>query len=431
MQAKIRGQILLTTAILLVVLLPLLIYYFILGNIPTVTGQEALELLNHEATDNVLVDVRSQEEYSQEHIEGALNWPLESILMINSVSEIPDELSSKIIFLICNAGFKSASASRHLIALGNPNTFNIKGGMQEWVKIGAVHSEKDFSQFTSIDGDRYIPFRDLSKVEQIVPVLSGFVIKPVHMLLSLILIIILWKSNETDLIVLRWGIILFLLGEAFCAVNYLFFKDDSLLADYLHNSGMMLGFGFVIFAALEGVDKRIAKISAERKPCSMVGLCGKCFKTHEVSCKLQQLFLWACIGLAVVAPLPLLVEIHAESYITHIFGTLHQYAHLAVFQYYEFRFIPVLALICFTGAYLWQIFSRETIMPLVSRILLSGGAGALMFGFFRLLLGAAFVTQRHWSDFWEEATELLFIVMIALVLWYFRERLLSRPQRNR
>jgi rhodanese-related sulfurtransferase len=420
-----RTWVIIVPAIILVGLLPIGMYYLILGNVPSIQSSEALELLNQQELSVVLIDVRTQKEYKQEHIDGAINWPLESIKSTITLMEFPSEFAEKTLLLICTAGFKSAEASRYLNALGKIEAFNVVGGMQEWVKVGALSPDKAFSHFISAGSTRHIPFTQLTTSEQVVPVLSGFVIKPIHMLLSLFLIIILWKNKESDLNVLRWGIFLFLAGETFCAINFLFFNDESIIADYLHNYGMALGFGFVIYALLEGVDKRIAKISVEKRPCSLISLCGKCSKSNAVPCRLQQLFLWICIGFAVVALLPLLVEIQTDSYVTLIFNTLHQYTHLAVFQYFEYRFIPVFSVACFISAYLLQIFNKDTIIPQASRILFSGGAGALLFGFFRLLLNTAFIGQLHWSDFWEETTEFLFILFIALSLWYFKEQLIK------
>lgn len=406
-------------------LIPILLYYFILGDVPTVDSQETLITLNQSRSSALLIDVREPEEFKQEHIDGAMNWPLESITKTNSIEDIPANYKGNTLFFICNAGFASATATRHLIALGVSEIFNVQGGMQEWVKIGANYPDLNYSHFISSDSIKFIPFHELSMVEQIVPIMSGFFIKPTHMLLSLIIFLMLRKKRDYDLVLLRWGVFFFLLGETFCAINYIFFKDDSFFSEYLHNFGMMIGIGFIIYALFEGMDKRIIKLSAEKKPCSLIGLCEKCNKNHNVPCKLKNLFLWVSTGLAVISLLPLLVKIRNESYMSNIFDTLHQYTHLAIFQYYEFRYIPALAFVFFIGAIVWQIRNAELILPMLSRILFSLGSGALLFSFFRLLLGAAFINQQHWSDFWEETTELMLIVMIALILWYFREHLLN------
>ena len=127
--------------------------------------------------------------------------------------------------------------------------------------------------------------------------------------------------------------------------------------------------------------------------------------------------------MAVIAVLPLLVPVHANSYMTEIFGTLHQYSKDTIFQYYEFRVIPIYATICFLVAFIWQKVKLQEILPEESRIFLSAGLGGLFFSIFRLLLGSAFDWQLHYSDFWEEVTEFMLVGMVAYVLWQFRSKL--------
>ena len=36
--------------------------------------------------------------------------------------------------------------------------------------------------------------------------------------------------------------------------NYLIFNDNSYLSEYLHSYGMVVGFGFTLYAIIEGLD---------------------------------------------------------------------------------------------------------------------------------------------------------------------------------
>jgi hypothetical protein len=54
----------------------------------------------------------------------------------------------------------------------------------------------------------------------------------------------------------------------------------------------------------------------------------------------------------------------------------------------------------------------------------SAGAGALGLSFCRLVLLHLYPNNLVWHA-WEEITELLFILGVALVLWIFRESLLK------
>lgn len=404
--------------------LPLIAYYFVLGNVPTVQAEEAFFKLNQYPDQYVLVDVRPETEFDENHLAGAIHWPLAEIGKLRSLQDMPDIFLEKRLILICNAGFMSAEAVRQIRGIGFEDVSNVQGGMQEWGKSAAMSPEMKYTGYVS-GGDPTGPtFQELSIVGQVIPILSGFIIKPSHMLLSLVMILILWKSsNSGDLKILAWGLGFLLFGEVFCAVNFLLFDDGSWFSDYLHNYGMMLGFGFILFALLEGLDKRVFRLSSPKKPCSLIALCEKCVKNGEVSCRLQNIYLWTCLLMAVIAVLPLLVPVHANSYMTEIFGTLHQYSKDTIFQYYEFRVIPIYATICFLVAFIWQKVKLQEILPEESRIFLSAGLGGLFFSIFRLLLGSAFEWQLHYSDFWEEVTEFMLVGMVAYVLWQFRSKL--------
>jgi len=64
------------------------------------------------------------------------------------------------------------------------------------------------------------------------------------------------RQKSFDLVLLRWGLISFLLGEAACTVNYLFFTEESLFYEYLHSVGMGFSFSFFRLALFEGEDQR-------------------------------------------------------------------------------------------------------------------------------------------------------------------------------
>jgi hypothetical protein len=49
----------------------------------------------------------------------------------------------------------------------------------------------------------------------------------------------------------------------------------------------------------------------------------------------------------------------------------------------------------------------------------------LGFSFFRLTLNAIFINHLVWFEFWEEATELMFVAATAFLLWQFKRTLLE------
>lgn len=84
-------------------------------------------MMNHE--DPVMLDVRTQDEYTQGHISGSKNIPLG--LIDARISDIQDRKSSPII-LVCQSGNRSMQAARSLKKHGFEKIFNLSGGMHSW-----------------------------------------------------------------------------------------------------------------------------------------------------------------------------------------------------------------------------------------------------------------------------------------------------------
>ena len=48
-----------------------------------------------------------------------------------------------------------------------------------------------------------------------------------------------------------------------------------------------------------------------------------------------------------------------------------------------------------------------------------------LFHVLRLTLGTVFEDAMIWADFWEETTELMFVLTIVFILWIYRNALLN------
>jgi hypothetical protein len=263
--------------------------------------------------------------------------------------------------------------------------------------------------------------------EQTAAVVSGFGIKPLHMFLSAVLGFILLKQRAVDLRMFGWAVIIFLAAETFCAINYLFYQHDSYLAEYLHSYGMTLAFGVAAFALMQGLDGRLFHFSEQEKRCVLLPLCKGCVKYNQVSYRMRSLFQLAAIALSVLALLPLAASPVPNSYVTTIFGTPYNYCRLLLNQYFEGRYLPIIALLLGSGALLVMRKDGNSAAPVLARILLAGAAGALGFGVFRLVLGSVFGNALIWADVWEEITELMFVAFAAAVVWIYRDGLLDVP----
>ena len=92
-----------------------------------ITQEEALRILDEE-TDYILLDVRTGEEYDEEHIPGAINIDNEDI-GTDALTELPDK--DQLILVYCRSGRRSKEAAEKLAALGYTQVVEF-GGILTW-----------------------------------------------------------------------------------------------------------------------------------------------------------------------------------------------------------------------------------------------------------------------------------------------------------
>lgn len=133
---KKRNIPILTITVLLVIALTLGLSGCVTTDTPT--GEDEPAVVNLTAEEGkvmmeedpaiILVDVRTQEEYTEEHIPGALLVPVDELE--NLASEMmPDKEATYIIY--CRSGNRSATAAQMLIELGYINIYDM-GGIIDW-----------------------------------------------------------------------------------------------------------------------------------------------------------------------------------------------------------------------------------------------------------------------------------------------------------
>jgi len=77
----------------------------------------------------VIVDVRTEAEYAQGHIAGAILIPNETIGTTQKPEQLPE--LDDVILVYCRSGNRSAQAARKLAALGYVNVYDF-GGIVDW-----------------------------------------------------------------------------------------------------------------------------------------------------------------------------------------------------------------------------------------------------------------------------------------------------------
>jgi hypothetical protein len=252
-------------------------------------------------------------------------------------------------------------------------------------------------------------------IEQAAQVAAGLVLKPVYMALSLGLAVLLRRRRERALVLVRWGLLAFFVGEGACAVNFLLGRSPSDALELVHGAGMVVLAALVPWGVFELLDEHVWRYTEPETPCAAVRLCGRCWKREPVPCPMQRLFFFTIPALAILAVLPLTAPLAAFDVTVEVFGTpVDHVASLAV-QRFEFRLLPFAAVGSFAVAL--GLVARGERGIRAARPWFFGALGALVFSLLRFVLFRAYAGMPVWSDFWEEATELVAMGGVAALLW--------------
>lgn len=92
-----------------------------------ITPEEAQQMLQDQP-DAILLDVRTQEEYDTQHIEGA-TLLTDSDIASRAADVLPDK--DAVILVYCRSGRRSAASSQQLVELGYTNVYDF-GGIIDW-----------------------------------------------------------------------------------------------------------------------------------------------------------------------------------------------------------------------------------------------------------------------------------------------------------
>lgn len=90
------------------------------------TPEEAKEMID--ASEVIIVDVRTKEEYEESHIPNAVLIPNETIAN-QELEQLPDK--EAVILVYCRSGRRSAQAAEKLLQLGYQNIYDF-GGIIDW-----------------------------------------------------------------------------------------------------------------------------------------------------------------------------------------------------------------------------------------------------------------------------------------------------------
>jgi len=104
-----------------------------------ITAQQCRKLLDqeghltHNADRLVILDVRTEQEYSYGHLSGSINLDFRSPSFSRELAELD---RSAAYLLYCRTGIRSAQAATLMISLGFVEIYDLSGGITGWLKEG-------------------------------------------------------------------------------------------------------------------------------------------------------------------------------------------------------------------------------------------------------------------------------------------------------
>ncbi|MDD3996471.1 MAG: rhodanese-like domain-containing protein [Sphaerochaetaceae bacterium] len=93
-----------------------------------ISAAQAKEMIDTKAYD-VIIDVRTAQEFAQGHIPNAVLIPNETITTSRRPEELPD--LHAVLLVYCRSGNRSAQAAKKLVALGYTKVYDF-GGIGDW-----------------------------------------------------------------------------------------------------------------------------------------------------------------------------------------------------------------------------------------------------------------------------------------------------------
>jgi len=400
-------------------ILPSLLVAVLLASIPSISPSEAEKQLQDPKQKAILVDVRPEQEFNAFSLRSARNIPIEEALSDQSAAVESLKGANKIL-VICDTGFDGAWATRRLLRKGYRNVVNVAGGMDAWL---TDRSGIDRTVRTLQGEDRGVSLFAAPLLDQVMIIVTAFGLKPLYQIVSVVIIILLWRRTNTDLTAIKWAMLAFVIGENACAANYLVFHEGSLLMEYLHMYGMLLCFGLVVYAVMDAVDKRVLHFTDRDRHCVLQPQCGTCYKYQNVRCNLRSFSLLVIPATMVLAAIPLTGSVGHRLHEGAIFGNAAVFGQPVMYQYLEARVFPVLAL-CFFPVALIVLLRWKEDGFVAAKLWYSMGMGLLGFSLMRFFFYWGYQDRPLWADVWEEITEFLFI---AVILWIaLRVRAASR-----
>jgi rhodanese-related sulfurtransferase len=362
------------------------------------------------ASPPLVLDVRREDEYRQGHVPGAQWVPLGQVGGYLAAHPVP---TAQTIVTVCAHGRRSAAGAAEIAAFGHERVRSLAGGTAAWQASG-LPIELASTAPPSLGSVRVVA---ATWFEQLVTVLTAFVVKPVYMLLALALGLWLVRRDGRDLVLLGRGMLLFFVGETLCFVRATMTGPGDLL-EMGHGLGMVAMGAWLSWGGLELVDRRVLGFSDPSRACVLGRLCQRCWKRESVSCGLHRTMRFLLPVLALLCLVPLSAVLRPKTVDYAVFGTLVRDEATPVIELLQMRLFPLYALWLFAVAFVDLRRGREGLER--AKAPFAVAVGLLLYALLRFFLEGTFGDAVFWANAWEEVTELLTVLTLIWVLRVFR-----------
>jgi len=363
----------------------------------------------------LIMDIREKTKCQGGHIAGSIC--LNEASIAGYLSQYPRPKGHQIIIL-CEDGWTSQITTATVMGQGYENVYSLHGGMQSWESQGYP---LEVGPAIVVDPRQLeVPVVEISILSQFAMTTAAFIVKPIYILLSFFIIVILWRRKERDFLLLRNAMILFFIGENACSANYLLSANSSKSLEFIHGLGMVGMYLFLAWALVVFFDERIFNYSNFQKHCLFQKLCNRCWKHEDVRCGLHRIARYAVPALAFFALVPLTMPLRPFEIIMPVFSSnvlwLKDFWNL----FFEFRVYPILGAFCLLVAFTILGKGKDGFIKSQRPFFL--GVGLTSYSFFRFGLLLTFRENQAWADWWEEATEFvtIFLILLSLILFRFQ-----------
>jgi len=283
----------------------------------------------------------------------------------------------------------------------------------------------------SLPESHSIPQRTFSLVEQTVSAIAEYGFSNIYKLTALALIILLWRKRSPDLVALRRGLISSLLAELVKVAGTANFLGDTqgLIVGYLYGAGEAICFSLVTYALMVALDERIFKFSCKDGKCALLNLCRQCHKYSATPCNLRLLFLFTIAGAAIISLMPLTAGFMNVYYKGVVFGETEVFGMPLFQQILALRVFPIIGFIFIFISWVTLLWKKEEGIT-ASKDLFAIGLGPVGYSLLTFMTYWGFQNSLLWAEVWEECSEVLFIMGVAVTLFVFRKTLFGTPTKQ-